>query len=81
MASRTNQEIIDQTNLLARQFYLLRGYEVPEGFRFDEQSEASHPHEIQAWQQACFAQEELTGTDVEDVLSDMEDSTDEHSPS
>lgn len=43
--SRTDQQIVDQTNELARQLYALRGYTVRESYRFDK---ATHPHEVEA---------------------------------
>ena len=69
-ALRTAQEIMDQTNQLARELYRLRGYVRPEGYRFDE---ATHPHEVQAWQGACAAQLLLTETDVDDVIQELEE--------
>lgn len=67
---RTDQEIIQQTNELARILYRLRGYVVNEGYRFDK---ATHPHEREAWQGACEAQILLTGTDPNDALENEED--------
>lgn len=67
---RTDQEIIQQTNELARILYRLRGYVVNEGYRFDK---ATHPHEVEAWQGACEAQILLTGTDPNNALENEED--------
>ena len=67
---RTPQEIVDQTNELARELYRLRGYVVAEGYRFDK---ATHPHEVQAWAGACEAQRLLTETDVDDALQELEE--------
>lgn len=67
---RSDQEIVNQTNELARQLYTLRGYIVPQGHRFDA---ATHPHEVEAWQGACAAQLMLTDTDVIDALANIED--------
>jgi hypothetical protein len=66
--SRTDQQIVDQTNELARQLYALRGYTVREGYRFDE---ATHPHEVEAWQGACAAQLLLTDTDPNEALDNL----------
>lgn len=66
--SRTDQQIVDQTNQLARQLYALRGYTVREGYRFDE---ATHPHEVEAWQGACAAQLLLTHTDPNEALDKL----------
>ena len=65
---RTDREIVDQTNELAAKLYLLWGYKASEGFRFDK---SNHGHEQIAWQQACIAQEMLTGTDVDDCLAEL----------
>jgi len=69
---RTAQEIIDQTNHLARQFYAMRGYEVPEDFRFDTETENRHPDERACWAMACAAQLLLTDTEVEDAMQELE---------
>jgi hypothetical protein len=68
---RTAQEILDQTNELAREFYSLRGYIVEEGFRFDIERINTHPDEMLCWKQACAAQLLLTDTDIGDVLSEL----------
>ena len=67
---RTPEEIIEQTNNLAAMFYKCWGYNSPKGFRFDL---SNHGHEQIAWQQACIAQLELTQTDVDDALSEIEE--------
>ncbi len=64
------QRTIDDANSLARSFYLRMGYVVPEGYRFDE---ARHPQERMCWQMARDAYEALVGTDLDDVLSELED--------
>lgn len=66
---RTPQEIVDQTNELARALYRLRGYVRPRKFRFDK---ATHPQEVEAWNGACEAQRLLTETDVDDALQELE---------
>jgi hypothetical protein len=65
---RTEQQIVDQTNELARKLYAIRGYQVPNGYRFDE---ATHPHEVEAWEGACAAQIYLTDTDPKDALDNL----------
>ena len=67
---RTAQQIIDQTNSLARELYFLRGYTVREGYRFDR---ATHPHEREAWMGACAAQIALTSTDPSDALEELDE--------
>lgn len=68
MSGRTDREIVDQTNALARALYRLRGYTVPEGYRFDQ---AKHPHEQECWAGACIAQDLLTDTDVNNALAEL----------
>lgn len=66
---RSDQEIVNQTNELARQLYAVRGYTVSPGYRFDL---ATHPHEVEAWEGACLAQILLTDTDPRDALANMD---------
>lgn len=65
--ARTDHQIVDQTNDLARR---LRGYAVAEGYRFDK---ATHGHEVEAWRGACEAQILLTGTDPGDALDNLDE--------
>lgn len=67
-SGRTDQEIVAQTNDLARSLYAIRGYSVQPGHRFDA---ATHPHEIEAWEGACAAQIMLTQTDPMDALEGL----------
>lgn len=67
---RTAQQIVDQTNALAREFYRLMGYGVAEGYRFDR---ARHPQEQTCWRMACFASEQLTGTEPDEAAAELED--------
>jgi hypothetical protein len=70
-AARTSQQILKQTNELARRFYAIhdRGGKVDKGFRFDL---SEHPQEQQCWRMAAEAQLFLTETDLGDVLSDLD---------
>ena len=65
---RTEQQIIDQTNELARQLYRLAGYDVKKGYDF---SNATHPQVKLAWAGACVAQLMLTDTDPEDAVANL----------
>lgn len=67
--ARTDQEIVDQTNDLARKFALQMQYEMPESYKFYE---SNNPRAICFWRMACKAQEELTDTDPMDALSALE---------
>jgi len=69
---RTDQEIVEQTNEIARQMYLIRGYQIPSKHKFYEFDRLNfHPHERECWDMACIAQEILTGTDPNDALSNL----------
>jgi hypothetical protein len=67
---QTPQQILARANALAREFYGIRGYVVPEGYQFHA---ASHPHEREAWQLTIAAFEALECTDLEDALTELED--------
>ena len=71
--SRTSQEIVDQTNAIARIIYRQMGYEAPSDFRFYTEIPNRHPQETQRWKSACLIQELMTFTDTEDALTDIED--------
>jgi hypothetical protein len=66
---RTDQEIVDQTNELARQLYAIRGYVIKSPYRFDR---ATHSMEREAWAGACAAQKLLTDTDPNDALDNLD---------
>lgn len=67
---KTPFEQVSRCNELARLFYEMRGYVVPEGHRFDQ---ASHPDELGMWNLAVLAFDFIEGTDVEDALAQIED--------
>ena len=71
---RTDQQIIDQTNRLAREVLrnLHVGYDVPDTYRFDLEKER-HPRAANAWAIACVAQELLTNTNPQDALDNLEE--------
>lgn len=64
------QKIVADGNALARMFYRRMGYERPDGYRFDK---ATHPQERMCWAMACDAVEHLFGTDLEEVLAELEE--------
>ena len=64
------QQLVDECNELASKFYQMLGYVGRKGFRFDK---SSHPMELRMWDMAVIAYEELTGTDMHDVLSELND--------
>lgn len=67
---QTERLIVENANALARSFYKSMGYEVPEGYRFDQ---ARHPQERMCWQMSCYAFEMIEGTDPNDALSSLEE--------
>lgn len=68
---RSTNEIIEQTNALARQFYAEMGYvETRTEFMFYA---SKHPTERLMWRLACIAQLELTETDPDELISEYED--------
>lgn len=71
--SRTAQEIIDQTNEIARIIYESRGYHVPAGYEFHTETRERHPHERQCWWAACQIQELMTQTEVMAALDELEE--------
>jgi hypothetical protein len=74
MNARTDREIVVQTNALAREFYLMLGYSVPVTHCFYDNARPNyHPQEAMCWAMACTAQKELTNTDPDDALSNLED--------
>lgn len=66
----TDKELLDNANALARLFYESFGYVVPKGYAFHK---ATHPQEKGMWNLAHIAFEELTETDLNSVLSGIED--------
>jgi hypothetical protein len=63
----------DKGNELAREFYRLQGYVVPEGYRFDK---ATHPQESRCWDMAHAAFDMLTGTDLTEICIELEEDED-----
>ena len=70
---RTAQEIIDQTNEIARIIYDSMGYTVPKGTEFHTDTINRHPHETNCWNAACEIQLLMTETDPEDALAELEE--------
>ena len=64
---KTSVEIVADCNALARRFYSMHGYQVPDDYRFDK---AHHPQERLMWTMAVEAYEHIEGTPVEDCLTD-----------
>ena len=67
---KTEQQIVDGCNALARNFYLMHECQVPDGHKFYE---ATHPMEVLMWNLAVHAYDHIEGTDVADALSQVLD--------
>lgn len=67
--AKTPQELFDDCNELAREFYASHGCEVAAGYRFDL---ATHPQEQGMWNLACIAYEFIDGTDIEEVIKELD---------
>lgn len=65
--------LVEKANELAREFYASFGYTTPKGYRFDR---ATHPQEMSMWNLAVIAYEFLTATDLNDALSNLEETND-----
>ena len=70
---RSAQDIVNQTNEIARIIYKGRGYATKVGAVFHTETINRHPHERQCWQSACLIQELMTNTDVYDAIAELED--------
>ena len=70
--SRTAKQIVDQTHALAEDFYLHLGYKHVRD-RHGNLYESTHPMEQSVWHMACLAQIELTATDPNDALSELDE--------
>lgn len=70
ISAKSDRQIIDEANELAREFHRQEGYAVMDGFKFYE---SDHPRAIKAWNMAVIAYEHLTGTDLTDVLCGIND--------
>lgn len=70
---RTAQQIVDQTNEIARLIYASRGYEVPEGTEFHTETVNRHPYETASWYAACRVQELMTDTDVQNAIDELDE--------
>lgn len=64
------QQKLNDANELARMFYLSLGYQVDEGYRFDQ---ATHPQERGMWNMAAIAYDHIEGTELDAVLDELED--------
>lgn len=70
---RTDQQIIDQANEMARIIYSHMGYSVPAGTEFHSETINRHPHARSCWGAACEIQMLLTNTDPNDAVNNLAD--------
>ena len=66
---RTELEIVNQTNDLARIILTQNGYDVPKGHKF---SDDANPRSKSSWQRACEIMEHMTATDPNDALANLD---------
>jgi hypothetical protein len=65
---RSDQQIVDECNALARQFYKMQGCEQSADFKFYE---ATHPAEAGCWNMAALAYDHIEGTEVDECLREL----------
>lgn len=65
---RTDRQIVEQTNELARQFGRILGWETTPGVQIYREV---NPRARDFWNLACAAQEALTATDPNDALRNL----------
>lgn len=70
LPGRTDRQIVDQTNELARQLLKVEGFHVLDSYLFYESNNARSK---KAWSQACLAQCLLTNTDPNEALTGLEE--------
>ena len=66
------EQVIAAANDLARQFYRIAGYAVPNGYRFDR---AENGRQHMYWLMAKVAYEHILGTDLAEIADELEDAT------
>ena len=69
MEHKTDQQILAECNELADMFYQMQGYISRPRFKFYE---ATHPAEVLCWDFACYAYDHIEGTDVQDIVDNLE---------
>lgn len=67
---KTDRQLVDDANELARHFYKSFGYVTHDDYKFHE---ATHPQERGCWNLAVIAYEFLTDTDLENALAGIEE--------
>lgn len=67
---KTDEEIVELGNKLARKLYLRLGYMVSEDYKM---CVATHPDEEMCWEMACIAFEMLDGTDLREAWAVVAD--------
>lgn len=66
---KSNEQLVKAGNDLARMFYAAHGYQVPEGYRFDQ---AGHSQERSMWNLTVIAFYAIEGTDLVYALDELE---------
>lgn len=68
--TKTDAEIVQAGEDLARLFYKMQGHVRHPSFQFRK---ATHPQERLVWAMACKAFEELLATDLQDTADNLEE--------
>jgi hypothetical protein len=72
MKPRTDEEIVEQTNELARSLIMIVGYVIgPDVEIWKNRNEPGNSRRRLAWDLACEAQQRLTATDPNDALANL----------
>ena len=67
---KTNREIVENCNALARKYYAMQGYQVDESFKFYQ---STFPAEVLCWEMAMAAYDFIEGTEVDGALDEWID--------
>lgn len=66
---KSERELVEECNQLARAYYKMLGCEVNDDFKFYE---AHHPAEVNCWNMAVMAYDHIRSTDIENCLIEIE---------
>ena len=68
-APKSDRQIIKDCNALADRFHQTQGLASRPRCKYYE---ATHPTEVQCWEFACCAYDHIEGTDVQNVVDNLE---------
>lgn len=70
MPEKTDRQLVDEANELARRLASVQGFQVPANFRFEA---ATNPRARVVWEMVRIAYEVIEGTSIEDAVTNLED--------